>query len=263
VGSNKQGGMWHREKKLQPGEDACALELSTGMKQQDDAQVAGCVRGAAQWVLLGHGRAGRGRGQLWQYPRRSGRNVLVPLGPSRDPPSSTMRARALLAFRLVCLAWLWPVGSHFPTSRRHKEQRGDNAQQKHGGWVDVGFNFKNIIKFFYSTRWIPLKSLFRMTRWFCDCGAASAVDFQPQESLCVCMAYLQMPSNIWKIGNGKSKSRWCNMWGWTTCWWFCQIIFITIHLLLFNPGNLCVCVWLISRCYFTTSSNIWLWIWEK
>ena len=43
---------------------------------------------------------------------------------------------ALLAFRLMCLAWLWPItnnSSHFPNKRRHKEQYGENTKQKHGG----------------------------------------------------------------------------------------------------------------------------------
>nr|XP_033467907.1 gamma-aminobutyric acid receptor subunit rho-3a isoform X2 [Epinephelus lanceolatus] len=46
---------------------------------------------------------------------------------------------ALLAFRLMCLAWLWPItynSSHFP-KRRHKEQYGENTKQKHGGRVDL------------------------------------------------------------------------------------------------------------------------------
>ncbi|XP_045896549.1 gamma-aminobutyric acid receptor subunit rho-3a isoform X3 [Micropterus dolomieu] len=49
---------------------------------------------------------------------------------------------ALLAFRLMCLAWLWPVtqltGSQFPNKRRHKELYiGENTKQKHGGRVDL------------------------------------------------------------------------------------------------------------------------------
>lgn len=40
---------------------------------------------------------------------------------------------ALLAFRLVCLAWLWPVSSHYANKRRHKEQYGENTKLKHGG----------------------------------------------------------------------------------------------------------------------------------
>ncbi|KAM8899012.1 gamma-aminobutyric acid receptor subunit rho-3a isoform 3-T4 [Spinachia spinachia] len=44
---------------------------------------------------------------------------------------------ALLAFRLVCLAWLWPVSSHYSNKRRHKEPYGENTKQKHGGRVDL------------------------------------------------------------------------------------------------------------------------------
>ncbi|KAG7515771.1 gamma-aminobutyric acid receptor subunit rho-3-like [Solea senegalensis] len=49
---------------------------------------------------------------------------------------------ALLAFRLMCLAWLWPItqlnGSHFPNKRRHKEMYiGENTKQKHGGRVNL------------------------------------------------------------------------------------------------------------------------------
>uniref|UniRef100_A0A3Q3EE46 Gamma-aminobutyric acid type A receptor subunit rho3a n=1 Tax=Labrus bergylta TaxID=56723 RepID=A0A3Q3EE46_9LABR len=49
---------------------------------------------------------------------------------------------ALLAFRLMCLAWMWPVthlnGSHYPNKRRHKEQYvGENTKQKHRGRVDL------------------------------------------------------------------------------------------------------------------------------
>ncbi|XP_054610794.1 gamma-aminobutyric acid receptor subunit rho-3a isoform X2 [Dunckerocampus dactyliophorus] len=48
----------------------------------------------------------------------------------------------LLALRLMCFAWLWPVtqlnSSHFPTKRRHKElDLGDSNRQKHGGRVDL------------------------------------------------------------------------------------------------------------------------------
>ncbi|XP_061754437.1 gamma-aminobutyric acid receptor subunit rho-3a isoform X4 [Nerophis ophidion] len=48
----------------------------------------------------------------------------------------------LLALRLMCFAWLWPVtqlnSSHFPSKRRHKELRlGDGNKQKHGGRVDL------------------------------------------------------------------------------------------------------------------------------
>ncbi|XP_029957601.1 gamma-aminobutyric acid receptor subunit rho-3a isoform X2 [Salarias fasciatus] len=49
---------------------------------------------------------------------------------------------ALLALRLMCLAWFWPVtqlnSSHFPNKRRHKELYvGENTKQKHGGRVDL------------------------------------------------------------------------------------------------------------------------------
>ncbi|KAM9729069.1 gamma-aminobutyric acid receptor subunit rho-3-like isoform 2-T2 [Menidia menidia] len=49
---------------------------------------------------------------------------------------------ALLALRLMCLAWLWPVtqlnSSTFPNKRRHKElYTGENTKLKHGGRVDL------------------------------------------------------------------------------------------------------------------------------
>ncbi|XP_068186484.1 gamma-aminobutyric acid receptor subunit rho-3a isoform X2 [Antennarius striatus] len=49
---------------------------------------------------------------------------------------------ALLALRLMCLAWLWPVtqlnSSSFPNKRRHKGPYvGENTQQKHGGREDL------------------------------------------------------------------------------------------------------------------------------
>ncbi|XP_029925203.1 gamma-aminobutyric acid receptor subunit rho-3a isoform X2 [Myripristis murdjan] len=49
---------------------------------------------------------------------------------------------ALLALRLMCLAWLWPVtqlsSHHFPNKRRHKAlYLGENTKPKHGGRVDV------------------------------------------------------------------------------------------------------------------------------
>lgn len=40
------------------------------MKVQDNAEVAGCVRGGAEWVLLGHGRASRGTGAAVAFPGR-------------------------------------------------------------------------------------------------------------------------------------------------------------------------------------------------
>nr|XP_046173068.1 gamma-aminobutyric acid receptor subunit rho-3-like [Oncorhynchus gorbuscha] len=47
----------------------------------------------------------------------------------------------LLAFRLMCLAWLWPVtlhnGSHQPNKRRHKDvYLGENSKNQHGGRID-------------------------------------------------------------------------------------------------------------------------------
>nr|XP_029510449.1 gamma-aminobutyric acid receptor subunit rho-3-like [Oncorhynchus nerka] len=47
----------------------------------------------------------------------------------------------LLAFRLMCLAWLWPVtllnGSHRPNKRRHKDvYLGENTKNQHGGRID-------------------------------------------------------------------------------------------------------------------------------
>lgn len=55
--------------------------------------------------------------------------------------SSTMRL-VLLALRLMCMAWFWPVtqlnSSHFPNKRRHKEQYvGETTKPKHGGWDDI------------------------------------------------------------------------------------------------------------------------------
>ncbi|KAK5918046.1 hypothetical protein CgunFtcFv8_002846 [Champsocephalus gunnari] len=47
---------------------------------------------------------------------------------------------ALLAFRLMCLAWLWPLthnSSHSAKKRRHKEHIGESTKQKHGGRVDL------------------------------------------------------------------------------------------------------------------------------
>ncbi|XP_056911337.1 gamma-aminobutyric acid receptor subunit rho-3a isoform X2 [Takifugu flavidus] len=48
----------------------------------------------------------------------------------------------LLALRLMCMAWFWPVtqlnSSHFPNKRRHKEQYvGETTKPKHGGRVDL------------------------------------------------------------------------------------------------------------------------------
>ncbi|KAM6986638.1 gamma-aminobutyric acid receptor subunit rho-3a isoform 2-T2 [Aplochiton taeniatus] len=48
---------------------------------------------------------------------------------------------ALLAFRLMCLAWLWPVtqlnSSHFPDKRKHKDlYNGENTNYKHAGRID-------------------------------------------------------------------------------------------------------------------------------
>uniref|UniRef100_A0A674DE97 GABA(C) receptor n=1 Tax=Salmo trutta TaxID=8032 RepID=A0A674DE97_SALTR len=47
----------------------------------------------------------------------------------------------LLAFRLMCLAWLWPVtllnDSHRPNKRRHKDvYLGENTKNQHGGRID-------------------------------------------------------------------------------------------------------------------------------
>nr|XP_023843859.1 gamma-aminobutyric acid receptor subunit rho-3 [Salvelinus alpinus] len=47
----------------------------------------------------------------------------------------------LLAFRLMCLAWLWPVtllnGSQRPNKRRHKDvYLGENTKNQHGGRID-------------------------------------------------------------------------------------------------------------------------------
>lgn len=115
------------------------------MREQDNAQVAGCGRGGAEWVLLGHGRTSRGRLQLWhslgktltRWEERSGSSCLC-------SPSLTMRV-APLALRLMCLAWLWPLtqlnSSHFPNKRRHKEMYiGENTKQKQGGWAKAGFS---------------------------------------------------------------------------------------------------------------------------
>ncbi|XP_076024879.1 gamma-aminobutyric acid receptor subunit rho-3a [Genypterus blacodes] len=49
---------------------------------------------------------------------------------------------ALLAFRLMCLAWMWPVtqlnSNQFTHKRRHKEAyMGDNGKQTHGGRIDL------------------------------------------------------------------------------------------------------------------------------
>ncbi|XP_068600222.1 gamma-aminobutyric acid receptor subunit rho-3a [Brachionichthys hirsutus] len=50
---------------------------------------------------------------------------------------------ALLALRLLCLAWLWPVAqqldsSSFPNKRRHKELHVEgNTEEKHGGRKDI------------------------------------------------------------------------------------------------------------------------------
>ena len=43
---------------------------------------------------------------------------------------------ALLALRLMCWAWLWPVtqlnSSHFPNKRKYKDMYvGDSGKQKH------------------------------------------------------------------------------------------------------------------------------------
>lgn len=148
---------WHSDKHTRPRGDAC---LSAGakhwisqlmftmlqeMREQDCAVVAGCVRGGAEWVLLqGHGRAIRGRGQLWHSLGETLTQWEERLGSSRrSSPSLTMRV-ALLAFRLMCLAWFWPVtqlsGSHFANKRRHKEMYvGENTKQKHGGWATARF----------------------------------------------------------------------------------------------------------------------------
>lgn len=114
------------------------------MKKQSNTEAAGCTRDGTAWALLGHGRACRGRGQLWHCLGETLTKWEGHLGSScLWSSSSTMRV-AFLALRLMCLAWLWPVtqlnSSHFPNKRRHKEVYvGENTRPKHGGWATVGF----------------------------------------------------------------------------------------------------------------------------
>lgn len=118
------------------------------MKEPDNAEVAWCVRGGAEWVLLGHGRASRGRGQLWHSLGETLTQWEGRFGSSRlSSPSLTMRV-VLLALRLMCLAWLWPVTqlNSGTNKRRHKELYiGENTKQKHGGWAKVGFLVWHVI----------------------------------------------------------------------------------------------------------------------
>lgn len=108
------------------------------MRKQDNAEVDGRACGTAEWALLGHGHVSGGRGQLWHLLGETVTQREEHLGSSpHSSPSLTMRV-ALLALRLMCLAWLWPVtqlnSSHFPNKRRHKEMYvEESSKQKHGG----------------------------------------------------------------------------------------------------------------------------------
>lgn len=118
--------------------------MSQEMRKQESAEADECMRGGTEWALLGHGHVSRGRGQLWHSLRETLTHWEGHLGSSHlSSPSLTMRV-ALLALRLLCLAWLWPVtqlnSSSFPNKRRHKELYvGENTKQKHGGWGKLEF----------------------------------------------------------------------------------------------------------------------------
>lgn len=149
-------------------DDAWALELSTGYL----IWCSTCYRrwergtwrlfcGRAGWGPPEHGCIYEGRGPLWHSLSETLTKWEGHLGSSCvSSPVSTMRL-ALLALRLMCLAWLWPVtqlnSSTFPKKRRHKELHvGENTKLKHGdtklkhgGWAREYF----LDDFFYWLYW--------------------------------------------------------------------------------------------------------------
>lgn len=102
--------------------------------------------GGTEWMLPdGYGRASRGWGKLWLSLVQTVTHPGGPLDPSHPLSSSSTMRVVLLALRLMCMAWFWPVtqlnSSHFPNKRRHKEQYvGETAKPKHGGWANVFFS---------------------------------------------------------------------------------------------------------------------------
>ncbi|KAL0994018.1 hypothetical protein UPYG_G00116810 [Umbra pygmaea] len=101
------------------------------------------VPGEVEWVLLEYGWTTR-RGESWRTTdllenlwEIDSPEVGGPLDCSCCSIAPDMNL-VLLAFRLMCLALLWPVtllnGNYRPNKRRHKDAYlGENAKNKHGG----------------------------------------------------------------------------------------------------------------------------------
>lgn len=123
--------------------------------------------GGTEWMLPdGYGRASRGWGKLWLSLVQT---VTHPGDPSHPLSSSSTMRVVLLALRLMCMAWFWPVtqlnSSHFPNKRRHKEQYvGETTKPKHGGWANV-FVFQYVFKAEISTLQTKLYSELSLKWW--------------------------------------------------------------------------------------------------